>query len=124
MRWITVASTALAIAAPAIAAPGDVNAQIFYAKAKALEAKGPLALMSGDLKPMRDQMLDAGKRVRADNLKATAAGKPLYCPPKDRKGAGADFVIDGLAKIPESRRAKLTLAQAWREILVVEFPCK
>ena len=118
------ALSVLTLGTPAIAAPGDINAQTFYAKAVALKAKGPLALMSGDLKPMQAQMADAGKRVRADNLKAKAAGKPLYCPPNDRKGAGADFVLDGLAKIPESRRARLTLVKAWREILVAEFPCK
>lgn len=124
MRSITVAAlAALSLAVPAAAAPGDVNAHAFYTKALALKAKGPLALMSGDLKPMQAQMQDAGTRVRAQNLAATKAGKALYCPPAERKGAGAQFVIDKLAAIPEARREQLTLVQAWREIMIGEFPC-
>lgn len=117
-----IAITALAAAAPALSAPGDVNADAFYKKATALKAKGPLALMSGDLKPMQQQMADAGKRVRAENLAAKSRGKALYCPP-EKGGAGVDFVLDGLGSIPEQRRRQMTLVQAWRDILVRKFPC-
>ncbi|MFA9199788.1 MAG: hypothetical protein ACEQR8_01190 [Cypionkella sp.] len=118
------ALAALAIAAPAVAAPGDINAHAFYTKAVALKKKGVMALMSGQLKPMMAQMEDAGKRVRAQNLAATQAGKALYCPPAQRKSAGAQFVIDKLAAIPENRRRQLTLTEAWREIMIGEFPCR
>lgn len=113
---------ALATTVPALAAPGDVNADVFYDKARALKAKGALALMSGDLKPMKAQMTDAGKRVRAENLAAKQRGAALYCPPA-KAGGSVDFVIDGLASIPEQRRKQITLTQAWREILVSKFPC-
>ncbi len=121
---LLIAVAVLTAATPAFAAPADINAHAFYTKAQSLKAKGPMALMSGDLKPMRAQMADAGKRVRAQNMAAKQAGAPLYCPPADRKGAGADFVIDGLAAIPEGRRKQLTLVQAWREILIAKFPCR
>lgn len=124
MRRICLAAfAALAIAGPAAAAPGDVNAQTFYAKALALKNKGAMALFSGDVKPMKAQMMDAGTRVRAENLAAKQRGAPLYCPPA-KVTADARFVIDGLATIPQSRRQRLTLTQAWREILVAKFPCR
>ena len=117
------ALAALAFAAPAFAAPGDVNAQAFYAKALALKKKGAMALFSGDVKPMKAQMMDAGTRVRAENLAAKQRGAPLYCPPAKVK-ADVNFVLDGLAGIPQSRRQQLTLTQAWREILITKFPCR
>ena len=117
------ALAALAFAGPAFAAPGDVNAQAFYAKALALKKKGPMALFSGDIKPMKTQMMDAGTRVRAENQAAKARGAPLYCPPAKVK-ADVSFVLDGLGAIPESRRKQLTLTQAWREILIAKFPCR
>jgi hypothetical protein len=116
------ALAALAAAVPVAAGPGDVGAQAFYAKAMALKAKGAMALFSGDVKPMKAQMLDAGARVRAENLAAKKRGSPLYCPPAKAKG-GVDFVLDGLGKIPESRRRQLTLTEAWREVLIARFPC-
>lgn len=125
MRSVRIfAAAAIAAASSASAAPGDVNAQAFYAKALSLKAKGPLALMSGDIKPMKAQMTDAGNRVRAQNLAAQKSGKALYCPPASAKGAGAGFVIDGLAAIPDARRKQLTLTEAWREILISKFPCR
>ena len=112
----------LALAAPAAAAPGDVNAQVFYAKATALKAKGAMALFSGDIGPMKAQMQDAGNRVRAENIAARKRGAPLYCAPANAKG-NVQFVMDGLAAIPEARRKQLTLVQAWREVLIAKYPC-
>ena len=124
MRLISLLTFAgLAWSAPGVAAPGDVNAQAFYAKATALKAKGALALLSGDIKPMKAQMQDAGTRVRAENRAAIKRGTPLYCPPEGASG-DVDFVISGLGKIPESRRRQQTLTQAWREVLVTSFPCR
>jgi hypothetical protein len=113
----------LAVAAPAFAAPGDVNAQSFYANAMAMKKKGAMALFSGDIKTMKAQMQDAGVRVRAENLAAKARGAPLYCPPAKAKG-DVNFVINGLGKIPEARRRQMNLVQAWRAVLVDAFPCR
>ena len=117
------ALAAVAFACPALAAPGDVNAQAFYAKALALKKKGPMALFCGDIKPMKAQMMDAGTRVRAENLAAKQRGAPLYCPPAKVK-ADVGFVLDGLASIPQDRRQQLTLTEAWRQILIAKFPCR
>lgn len=124
MRLIHFAAlAAVAVSGPALAAPGDVNAQAFYAKALAMKKKGPMALFSGELKPMKAQLMDAGTRVRAENQAAKQRGAPLYCPPAQVK-ADVNFVRDGLAGIPQSRRQQSTLTQAWREILIARFPCR
>ena len=123
MRLTVFAVFAALAVAPAAAAPGDVNAQAFYAKAMSIKAKGAMALFSGDVKPMKSQMEDAAARVRAENLAAKARGMPLYCPPTGLKG-GAGFVIETLGTVPESRRRQLTLVQAWLEAMIGRYPCR
>lgn len=122
LRHCLIAVAATMLTAPAVAAPGDVNADTFYRKAKGLMAKGPLALMSADIKPMKAQLGDATKRVRAENHAAKERGKPIYCPP-ERGSVGPKFLIDGLGAIPEARRRQMTLAEGWRQILVDKYPC-
>lgn len=117
------AVAAIAVAMPAAAAPGDVNAQAFYAKTMSIKAKGAMALFSGDVKPMKAQIEEAAARVRAENLAAKARGKPLYCPPTGLKG-GAGFVIETLGTVPEGRRRQLTLVEAWREAMIAKYPCR
>ena len=121
--WLSAAS--LAIAAPALAGPGDVDAHTFYTTATALKAKGMGAMLDRRLKPAMAQMKAAGTAVKAENTAATARGKPLYCVPAaaKKKGIGPDFIIAKLAAIPENRRRTITLIDAWREILVREYPC-
>jgi hypothetical protein len=125
VRFIAVAACAAMLVAPAFAAaaPGDVNADAYYRKGKALMARGPLALLSGDVGTMKAQLMDATQRVRAENLAAKARGAPLYCPPAQGK-IGASFVIDGLGAIPEARRKRMTLVDGWRDILVRTYPCR
>lgn len=109
----------------AYAAPSDVNAQAFYADAKALEAKGMRAMFDGRLKPMMAQMKDAGERSRAANIAAKAAGKPLYCVPDSmKKGMGAKQVVAIIGKLPETERKSLTLYEAWKRALAREYPCR
>ena len=107
------------------AAPSDVNAQAFYLDAKALEAKGMKALFDKRTKPMMAQMKDAGTRARADNLAATAAGRPLYCVPEGTKRSmGAQQVIAMLGKLSEAERRSLTLLAAWKRALARDYPCR
>lgn len=118
---------ALALIGPTLAhaALSDVNAQAFYADAKALEAKGMAAMFDKRLKPMMAQMKDAGERSRAANLAAKAAGKPLYCvPDSTRRGMDGRQVIALLGKLPESERRSLTLVEAWKRVLIREYPCR
>ena len=121
-----VAFAALALAGvPAWAGPADVNAQVFYLDAMALQAKGAGALFDRRVRPMMAQMKAAGEASRAANAAATARGKPLYCVPEARrkKGMGAQEALAMLGRVPESRRRAVTLRQAWLEAVVREYPC-
>lgn len=125
MRKVWMLAVVAAWSASAAAAPSDVNAQVFYADAKALEGKGMTAMFDKRLKPMMAQMNDAGERSRAANLAARSAGKPLYCPPEGTKRSmGAQQVIALLGRVPESERRSLTLLEAWKRALGREYPCR
>ena len=125
MGFKLLAAAALVLPTAATAAPSDVNAQAFYADAKALEAKGMTALFDKRLKPMTAQMKDAGQRSRAANLAAKTAGKPLYCVPEGvKRGMGSQQVIAMLGRLPETERRSATLFEAWKRALAREYPCR
>ncbi len=109
-----------------LAGPGEGNADAFYNDAKALLAKGAGAMFDKRLKPTMAQLKVAGEAVRAENAAATNRGRPLYCVPEKarQKGLGPKFVVDQFGTIPQQRRRQLTVTQAWREILVREYPCR
>lgn len=125
MRFKLLAAAALTTAGMAHAAPSDVNAQVFYADAKALEAKGMTAMFDRRLKPMMAQMKDAGERARAGNAAAKAAGQPLYCPPAGtKKSMGAQQVVAMIGRVPEAERRSATLFEVWKRALAREYPCR
>lgn len=113
-------------ATPVAAAPGDVNADLFYRDARALMAKGMGAMFDKRTKPLMAQMKDAGTRARAANQAAAAAGNPLYCVPDTarKKGLSPQRVIAMLGDVPESERRSLTLFEAWKRALARDYPCK
>jgi hypothetical protein len=99
-----------------------MDANTFYLKAAALKKKGMGAMMSSDLKPVMNEIQAAGKSVKAENEKAKAAGKPLYCPPA-KPGMNQNQVLAEFARIPAARRKAMTTRAAWREILIRRYPC-
>ncbi|QWC56641.1 hypothetical protein F7D01_05620 [Erythrobacter sp. 3-20A1M] len=126
MRITILTAAALALVpAMALARPADMNADTFYVASVELLGKGMGALLDKRTKPMMAAMKDAGAAVKAENDAAAKAGRPLYCVPESakKKGVGPRFVVDRLGAIPQQRRRALTLRQAWREILVREYPC-
>lgn len=108
------------IACPAILNAMDANT--FYVKASALKKKGMAAMMSSDLKPVMAEMETVSKSVKAENAKAKAAGKPLYCPPA-KPGMSQDQFLAEFGRIPVARRKTMTTHAAWREILIRRYPC-
>ena len=113
----------LALAMFAMAGPVfGMDADTFYAKGVALKKKGIGALLSSDLKLLQKEIRNAGSAVKAENQKAKAAGKPLYCPPA-KASINADQTLAEFGKIPQERRKSMTVRQAWRDILIRRFPC-
>lgn len=127
MRFALFAAGAAAmIAAPALAAPGDVNAQRFYVEAKDVMSAGMAAMLDPRAITMAGQLKDASARVKAENATAAAKGKPLFCVPDSVRGmkASPQMILDKLGSLPERQRRTLSLVKAWRTVMIRDYPCK
>ena len=125
MRLMLFAAAAALIATPAVAAPDDVNADSFYLAAHDLMGKGMRAMFDKRTRPMVAQLKAAATTVRTENMAATAKGTPLYCvPPAARKkGMGAEDIVAKIGQLPQAQRKSSTLRQAWRAVLIRDYPC-
>ena len=120
-RWIWIAAALIFGAVPAAA--WAMDAQSFYTQSLTLKKKGAAAaLISPEFKPLIAEMRRAGQTVRAENDKAKLAGMPLFCPPAQRRMT-PDELLSELGRIPKARRAKISVTQAFREILIRKYPC-
>jgi hypothetical protein len=99
-----------------------MDAESFYVKAVALKKKGVKAMFSSDLKPMMTVFKSAADSVKAENEKARASGKALFCAPKKYRLTADQFLTE-FGNIPQERRRTQTVRQAWREIVIRRFPC-
>jgi len=76
---LLIGAVALAVSATAAAMPVST----FLAKADSLQRKGALAIFSGDLKLLMNQIKADAASLRADNKAAEAAGRrKAYCTPE------------------------------------------
>jgi hypothetical protein len=124
MRKIGLIFLALAISAPALAAPAG-TAQDFLDRANRLKAKGPLALFDRDYKRLKAEATAVGKSIGADRVAAEKAGRPiLYCSPKARAQLGSYEFIDGLEAIPAAERRTMSLKAAMLRVLQKKYPCR
>jgi hypothetical protein len=109
---------------PGAANAQSMNAQEFFKRAQALKAKGAMALLSRDLKPMIREAKSAGMKARATRLAAVAAGRsPRYCPPKGSKRLGNEEFMRGMEAIPLAERMEIDLTEAITRMLVRKYPC-
>lgn len=123
MSIVRIASLLL-LAVPAAASAQSMNAEVFFKRAQALKAKGALALMSRDLKPVVNEAKAAGLKARATRLAAVFAGRtPRYCPPHGSKRLGNEEFLDGMAAIPAAERARIDMTEAITRLLVRKHPC-
>ena len=114
----------LPLAAGAMAAP-RVSAEDFHARASALKAKGPLALLEKDaidtLVAQATASGEAARKRRADALKA--GRRAPYCPPGDKVDIGGMEFLDRLSAIPQAERRRMSLDTATLRILAARYPC-
>jgi len=102
-----------------------MNAETFHQRASALQAKGPLALFSGDLQPLMAEGKAAGEKARQQRLESVAAGRrPRYCPPSDVRGMDRDEFMTRLSAIPEAERRRIDMTEATTRILAGKYPCR
>lgn len=97
----------------------------FLAKANALKARGPLALMSSDLGLLRKEVQDIGVLYRADIQSARAAGRaPHSCPPpRDQVRMDSSQLLAELEKIPPGQRG-MSMKTAFYAIMKRRYPCR
>lgn len=109
------------IAVPLTAAPA-MPVSAFLEKADRLEKKGPLALFSGDLKFLMNQVKGDFASLRAERLAAKSAGRPAWCPP-EKVALNDKDVMAAMRAVPTAERARTDTRGALRAMLVRKFPC-
>jgi hypothetical protein len=112
-----------ALAAPAFAAPGDMNVATFLAKADALEKKGAMALFSSDIKLLKAEGDAAGKAYRARLDRERAVGKPSSCPAKGTK-VSSDQLLAHLRSHPAAQRGSISMKTAFADMMIKAYPCR
>jgi hypothetical protein len=122
-RLTFLCATSLILTAPALAAPGDMSAATFLAKADALKARGIGALGSPDIKVLRSEGQAAGEAYRQRLQAERAQGRPSSCPPTGAK-VSSDKLLAHLRTYPEPVRAKTSMKQAMADYFIRNFPCR
>ena len=121
MRYLMVFAGALALSSGAAAMPVST----FLAKADKLQAKGPLALLSSDLKLLTRQVKADLGQIRAERLAAKAAGRPTaFCPPESGAKLTDKDIVAAMEAVPASQRPRTDTRSALRAFLVRRHPCK
>ena len=96
----------------------------FLAKAEALKKKGPLALLSGDLKLLKSELQNSVVALRAENRAAKAAGrKPAFCPPEGKASLNSGEVLSHFQSIPAAQRPRMRVREATRSLMATKYPC-
>lgn len=99
-----------------------MDAHSFYVRGTALKAQGATAVLTSDFRVLKAEAEAADKSVRAENARAKAKGKPLFCAP-DKVEMNADQLLTEFRRIPIERRRTISVRQAWREIAIRKYPC-
>ena len=111
---------ALAVSTTAAAMPVST----FLAKADSLQRKGALAIFSGDLKLLMNQIKADAASLRADNKAAEAAGRrKAYCTPEGGVKLSNRDIIDAMNAVPPQQRAATDTRTALRAYFARRFPC-
>ena len=102
-----------------------MNAESFYRRAAALQAKGVMALFSGsEIKALMAEGQAAGNRAAAGVKADRAAGRtPRFCPPPGPRKMGNNEFMQRLSAIPATERRHIDMTEAMNRILAVKFPC-
>jgi hypothetical protein len=112
-----------------VAASGTASAQnmpvsTFLAKADALKAKGPFALLSSDVGALKTEVQAAALAYRTERkAREAAGGKPEVCPPAKGLGIDSDEMTASFRTIPPAQRATTTVKQAWIGFIKRKYPC-
>ena len=122
---IRFAVLALALAAVPLSAASAMPVSTFLVKADKLKAKGPLALFSGDVKLLMNQVKSDAAALRAERVAAKSTGKaPAFCPPDAGAKLSDKDVLAAMQAVPAPRRASTTTRDALKAFMVRRYPCR
>jgi hypothetical protein len=113
----------VALAAPALAAPGDMSVAAFLGRAEELQAMGPMAQFSPKLDVLRAEG-NAAKRAYAIRLnQERRLGRPSSCPPPDADTTVERF-LGHLRSYPLARRGAVSMNTAVADYYIKTWPCR
>ena len=96
----------------------------FLTKAESLKKKGPLALFSGDLKLLTNQVKSDARQLREERLAAKAAGRPTaFCPPDAGVKLTDKDILVAMQAVPPADRARTDTRAALKAYLARRHPC-
>jgi hypothetical protein len=123
MRKIAFGLLIAAVPATALQAQA-MPVSTFLAKADALKKKGPLALLSGDLKLLKAEINNSAKAYGTDVRAARKAGKLTHsCPPQGTTlSMNADELLGHFKAIPAADR-NMSVKAAFYGLMKKKFPC-
>ncbi|WP_068070706.1 hypothetical protein [Novosphingobium lentum] len=110
------------VSAPAYGAAGDMSVAAFMAKAAALNAKGPMALFSGDYSLLKAEAAGGAQAYRAQLRGELAAGHPSSCPPP-RAPFTSDDILGQMRSYPVAVRDHTSVRAAITELFRKTYPC-
>jgi len=114
---------ALLAAAP-LASAAAMPVATFLAKADKLQKKGPLAMFSGDVKLLMNQVKADAAQLRAANKAAAAAGRPqAYCSPAAGVKMTNREILGAMQAVPPAQRSTTSTKDAFRTYFARRFPC-
>ena len=112
------------LATPVAASAQSMNAGEFHRRANALKAKGPLAVFSGDIKVLMNEVKASAERSRVQRLATVkSGGTPRYCPPPGKQQLGSTEFMNRLEAIPAGDRSRIDMTEATTRILSAKWPC-
>lgn len=115
---------AIALPTAAQAALGDMNLATFIAKADALQAQGPLALMNPDLDVLKAEGRAAGLSYKQRLLAERAKGKPSSCPPDNAQIVPEELLRFLKSSYPANARPRVSIRQGVADYFIRKFPCR
>jgi hypothetical protein len=121
MRIAFIAVSALFITSSAAAMPVST----FLQKAQALKAAGPLALLSGDYRLLKNELSATMEALRLERLAAVRAGRPpAYCPTQQSGSMSVGEIMGAMNAVPPAARQTTDVKDAMRAHMARRFPCK
>jgi hypothetical protein len=115
------AAVAVAIGTPAFA-QSSATLDAFVTRANRIPLN-PLAALRPDARRLMNEANAAFSTVGAENRAARAAGRrPAACPPGELEVSPRQLLAF-LNGIPQSRRARMTVADGFREWMADRYPC-